>query len=347
MRAMPLPAVVFENASPRSISAVNLIPNPSPSPKLFAALRQSFAIHLAGADAAKVINNLSTNDVSKLAVGASCETFVTDARGWIVAHAGVVKREDEAWLLGSHPSPAAIAKHLDRYIIREAAVVSDHSAELALFAVHDSPPGQADARAPGGASMGAASSASTDSSQALIESLQLARVSPSIFASWLPIWGPGTSLLCCPREQAAELRQRLEAHDFAECAGEQFEWLRISGFWPLPPADIGDKTIPQELDRDQQAISFTKGCYLGQETIARLDARGQLQKKLCLIELDAAGQYAVGDAFRNVDKEVGKITSLARDPVSEQVRALAYLRRGNFETGTRLSCNELVASVLR
>lgn len=338
----------FETVPTRSISAVNKLA----TSKLFAELPHSFAIQLTGADAAKVVNNLSTNEIVKLAIGASCETFVTDARGWVVAHAVVVRRPDEVWLLGSHHTPDQLAKHLDRYIIREAAVVNDLSDEVALLTIHDNAYRNASSRT------GSATADSTgtnspsaetipDSIPSLVDALELAKVSPSTFTCLLPIWGSGTQLLCCPREQVSELSDKLRAAGYEPCDGDQFQWLRVTHFWPLQSVDIGDKTIPQELDRDQLAISFTKGCYLGQETIARLDARGQLQKKLCLIELDAAGHYAVGDAFQNGEKEVGKITSLAHDPASAQVRALAYLRRGNFDAGRQLTCNGFAAHVLR
>lgn len=318
-----------------------------PKSKLFADLPHPFTIQLTGADAAKVINNLSTNDVNKLAVGGACETFVTDARGWVVAHAGVVKGQDQAWLLGSHPEPGRIASHLDRYIIREAAVVNDRSTDFTLLTIHD----DAFHHAAGHAEAAASGSSSADPVHAgglpLVDSLELAPASLSAFSCPLPIWGPGTQLLCCPRGQVSEVSDRLISLGYTPCDGDQFQWLRVSNFWPLQATDISDKSIPQELDRDQLAISFTKGCYLGQETIARLDARGQLQKKLCLVELDAAGRYAIGDPLQNADKEVGKITSLAREPASSQVRVLAYLRRGNFAIGTRLSCNGCAAHVLR
>lgn len=326
--------------------------NNLPDAKLFAVLPHSFAIHLAGTDAAKVVNNLSTNDISKLATGETCETLITDARGWVVAHAGVVKRQHGVWLLGSHPEPSQIANHLDRYIIREAAVVDDRSAELALYTLHENThhnhSAAAGAQTP--TSLPAPSAATEPTlagPQSLADSLDLAKLSTSAFTCPLPVWGPGTQLLCCPRPQAGDVINRLREHGFVQCDQNQFEWLRVTHFWPQQPTDFGNKTIPQELDRDQQAISFTKGCYLGQETIARLDARGQLQKKLCLVELDAAGQYASGDALHSAEKEVGKITSLGSNPAQPQVHALAYLRRGNFDIRTKLSCNGFSASVLR
>lgn len=313
------------------------------APKYFAQLPNPLVLQIVGADAAKVVNNMSTNDLAKLPVDAAQESFITDVRGWVVAHVGVWKQVDRVWLLGSHASPSLIANHIDRYIIREDAVVSDVSQEHALFIVGDGPDQHLAEYADGRTSDG---SATADRLTAAAAATRFEPPSPFTCGCPLPVFGPGTLLLCCPSKQAAQAIEKLNANGSEFCTAEQFDWLRISSFWPLHPADISEKTIPQELDRERQAISFTKGCYLGQETIARLDARGQLQKKLCLIELTSKGQYAAGDSLYNGEKEVGHITSLARDPASDSVRALAILRRGNFAAGTRLICNGFDAQVL-
>ncbi len=299
-----------------------------PAPKFFAQLPKPLVLQIVGADAAKVVNNMSTNDLAKLPENGALESFITDVRGWVVAHVGVLKQVDRVWLVGSHASPGAIVNHIDRYIIREDAVVKDVSHEFALFAVGD----------------GTEESAELTTPTMTTQHFELP--SPFTWGLQLPVIGRATTLLCCPSEQSGRAIESLSARGSQLCSAEQFEWLRISSFWPLHPADIADKTIPQELDRDQQAISFTKGCYLGQETIARLDARGQLQKKLCLIELASQGEYVVGDVLTNGEKEVGHITSLARDPAGRDVRALGIVRRGNFVAGTRLTCKGFDAQVL-
>lgn len=224
----------FESISRRALCVVNNVLNP----KLFAELPHPFAIQLMGADAAKVVNNLSTNDISKLAIGAVCETLITDARGWVVAHAGIIKRQDEAWLLGSHPEPNQIAKHLDRYIIREAAVVNDRSAELALFTLHENASDNISAldgaQAPSSLDTGLAAADETSAGdQSLADSLELDQIRLSAFSCPLPIWGPGTQLLCCPRAQASELIDKLRGQGFDKCDENQFEWLRVTHFWPL------------------------------------------------------------------------------------------------------------------
>ncbi|MEZ6080879.1 MAG: hypothetical protein R3C56_35985 [Pirellulaceae bacterium] len=256
----------------------------------------------------------------------------------MVAHVGVLKQMDRVWLL-PHASPSTIATHIDRYIIREDAVVSDVSQEYALFIVGDGIVEHVASQTEGLVSDGNASAdhLTPVSANSLFEPSNL-----FAFACPLPIFGQRTLLLCCPAERAEQAIETLSANGSEFCTAERFEWLRISSFWPLHPSDIGDKTIPQELDRDQQAISFTKGCYLGQETIARL-TRGQLQKKLCLIELSSTGEY-VGDALTNGEKEVGHITSRAIQPVP--FPRTSHLRRGNFAAGTRLTGNGFEAHVL-
>ena len=65
-----------------------------------------------------------------------------------------------------------------------------------------------------------------------------------------------------------------------EAGPEAFEVLRIEAGTPVFGKDITDKSLPQEINRDSRAISFVKGCYLGQETVARLDALGHVNQLL-------------------------------------------------------------------
>src|SRR5690606_22235947 len=65
-----------------------------------------------------------------------------------------------------------------------------------------------------------------------------------------------------------------------DVAAETFHALRVAAGYPWYATDFDDSHLPQEVNREPETISFTKGCYLGQETIARLDALGQVQKKL-------------------------------------------------------------------
>lgn len=127
--------------------------------------------------------------------------------------------------------------------------------------------------------------------------------------------------------------QRVESH-FAAGDHEMFNHLRVGSAWPLQGIDFADGTLPQELNRDATAISFNKGCYLGQETIARLDALGHVNKQIVLVEGDAA---KVGGVLHHQDKEVGAITSAAS--CEQRQLGIAMVRRGSNATGTLLDCN--------
>jgi folate-binding protein YgfZ len=107
--------------------------------------------------------------------------------------------------------------------------------------------------------------------------------------------------------------------------------------------DIWDKCIPQEVDRTAQAICFTKGCYLGQETIARLDALGQIQKKLSIVQSELPALCS-GSQLLAGEKEVGRITSSVQSNAGST--ALAVLRRGFYEPGTELRCGHAIVLVI-
>ncbi len=309
----------------------------SPTPRYVARLPTPFVIEVRGSDAAKVINNLSTNDILKLPLDADQETFITDVRGWVVAHAAALKRQDSVWLIGSHASSNKICEHIDRYIIREEASIVDHTTTHALLVVGDGP------------FQGHSASANSRDANRCVSGVQADSAGPLLLGCNLPVLGQGSIVFCCSRDRIEEAEQVFVVAGSQLCSDQLFQWLRISSFWPLYPNDISEKTIPQELDRDPRAISFTKGCYLGQETIARLDARGQLQKKLCLLEIvnsDLEQPLQACDRLIVGDKEVGQITSIACDSDNVTWRALALLRRGNFTAGTEFPCNGQTARVL-
>ena len=108
---------------------------------------------------------------------------------------------------------------------------------------------------------------------------------------------------------------RLAAHlrstGVAEASREAVETVRIEEGRP-EAVDISEKTLPQELGRDARAISFTKGCYLGQETVARIDALGHVNRRLVAIAVD--GPVAAGAGLRSGGETVGTITSACHSP---------------------------------
>jgi folate-binding protein YgfZ len=97
--------------------------------------------------------------------------------------------------------------------------------------------------------------------------------------------------------------------------------------------DITDKNLPQEVGRNEKAISFTKGCYLGQEIVARIDSRGAVSKVLCGLRFQKADVPPGGAELTCEGQPAGHVTSAAYSPGFQASVALAYVRRPFHEPG--------------
>jgi folate-binding protein YgfZ len=120
----------------------------------------------------------------------------------------------------------------------------------------------------------------------------------------------------------------------APCGTEALEMLRIEAGIPRYGADFAEDTLPLEAGL-LNALSFTKGCYPGQEIVERARSRGHINWKLVGVVMDAAA--APGEKLLHEGKEVGEVTSACFSPVLDRPIALAYVRREFSETGARLT----------
>ena len=119
-------------------------------------------------------------------------------------------------------------------------------------------------------------------------------------------------------------------------APEAFAAARIEAGFPLFGVDFNEENLPQEVGRDVQAISFTKGCYLGQETVARIDALGHVNQRLVGVRFVGSDMPAGGLELTRDGRIVGSVTSAAFSPKFGLPIALAMVRRESNSPGTRL-----------
>lgn len=253
-------------------------------------------LELRGADRVKFLNSFCTNDIKRLQSGDSCEAFVCNVKGHVLAHIQVLCRDDALWLDTVPGQGERLAAHLDRYLIREDVQIVDRTADFAAFIVTGE---EADGFRVG--------------------------VAPHARLLWL---------------------EKGDAPTGIRCSREALEIVRIERGFPWYGTDISDENLPQEVDRNQQAISFTKGCYLGQETVARIDALGHVNKTLCQITFAGNAVPAAAVELSSGDKVVGHVTSAAWSPKHSAPLALAYIRRGSNEPGRKLSSSAGDATVL-
>ncbi len=119
---------------------------------------------------------------------------------------------------------------------------------------------------------------------------------------------------------------------------ETFELLRIQAGTPVFGKDVTARTLPQEIGRDDRAISFVKGCYLGQETVARIDALGHVNQMMKGLRFEpGAPGPAPGWQLWDDGKSVGTVTSVALSPADRAPVALALIRISHAQAGTHLA----------
>jgi hypothetical protein len=286
---------------------------------------QRTLIEIAGDDRAKFLHNLCTNEIRKLPPGAGCETFLTNVQGKIVAHVLVFSGPDSLTLETVPGQAEKILAHLDRYLIREKVELRDRSLDWSqwLLAGPKSEPMLA-------------SLVEGDRPLELWASRK-SQIGPhEVWLRRVDIAGPTGFLLDCRRDEAETLGQILVQAGARRVGMQAFEARRIESGFPFYGADISDKNLPQELARDDRAISFTKGCYLGQETVARIDALGHVNQTLAGVRFDGGAAVPIGLELTADGAIVGRVTSAAYSPGLHAPLALAFVRRGSNQPGTRL-----------
>jgi folate-binding protein YgfZ len=157
---------------------------------------------------------------------------------------------------------------------------------------------------------------------------------------------PGFDLFV-ERAQSAALKAALRAAGAIELDQATAEAVRIEAGVPLFGRDMDEETIPLEAGIESRAISFSKGCYVGQEVIIRVLHRGhgRVARKLVGLTLDGDRIPAAGDAIRSGDREIGRVTSSTASPARQRPIALAYVHRDFLEPGTQVTVGDQTATV--
>ena len=110
--------------------------------------------------------------------------------------------------------------------------------------------------------------------------------------------------------------------------------------------DFDSANLPQEINRDRLAINFNKGCYLGQETVARIDALGHVNQKVVLLQFAGETLPAVGLELQVDGQGVGSVSSTCWSPKLQSPATLALVRRGFNDVGTQLDSDVGTATVV-
>lgn len=279
-------------------------------------------IELRGADRGRLLNSLGTNRLDDLESGRARETFLTDAKGHVVAHGLVVADKEATSFLTGGPRGDTIANHFAKYIIREDVQVDDRSIQTAVWYLG------------GRHAETALENLGIPVPQELGEHANATLEGAVVKVCRVDMAGPVGFLLVAAQDRARHVAHAVQ-RKVKTCVRAAFESARIQWGWPLDRVDISSDNFPQEVGRNERAISFTKGCYIGQETVARLDSLGHVNKRLMLVHFPS-GELAASASLSVRGKPVGTTTSMGYSPELACPVALAYIRREAAEPGAVL-----------
>jgi tRNA-modifying protein YgfZ len=286
-------------------------------------------LEITGPDRAKFLHNLTTNEIKRLAVGHGCEAFVASPQGKTIGYLTVLAAEDKIIVRADPGGDELVLPHFRKYGVFDEVSIDDRGPET--FELHLFGPAAAEL-----AWRVAGPLPEEDYAHRLAEIggnlVRLVRESPAM-PSGLTVIGE--------KPAAGPVRNCLLEHGrdlgLIEIDAPAFDVLRIEAGTPVFGKEITEKNLPQEFGRDDRAINFVKGCYLGQETVARIDALGhvnQLLKGLVFEPGSPCPQPA--SVLEHEGKRVGAITSAAFSPRRNAPIGLGLLRTSHCTAGTRL-----------
>ncbi len=290
-------------------------------------------IEVAGKDAPTFLHNMCTNDVVNMPLGAGCEAFFCNQRAKVVAHALIfhvrlASGSSAFWLDVAPGENAKLMQHLDHFIIAEQVELTDRTNEFCQ--VHLAGP---NAKA-------VLTRALADSVPDLEPLLHMERTFGFNVHSHIrrndSLGMPGYDIICL--NALAPGLWRMLTESGAKPAGlEAYEVLRIEAGTPVYGRDIDENRFAFEIGRTSQAISYEKGCYLGQEPIVMArDRAGHAPRTLLGLKLAGSHPVNHGDKVFRGEEEVGFVTSSVNSFRLGQAIALAYLRHGHQSPGTAL-----------
>jgi len=339
-----------------------------PIPDGYRELRQRLAwadagrrsiVLVTGEDAVRFVDGFCTAPLSKLAPGDGTEAFFPDARGQVLLWATVFRGPDGVWIDADPPAsteegekPWSLVSHLDRYHIRERLEIVDRTDSFSSLYLAGPEASAWIERGPQAAApaetipAGASERRPATSVRIMGPVGRMADIAAGILpircegipaavlrGDWL---GPGTSLVVVAPEDRGRLIERWRSEGIDAASAGAIEAVRREEGRPSA-VDIL-RALPQEFGRNDRAISFTKGCYLGQETVARIDALGHVNRRF--VGLLAKAQVPAGAGatvtIRGRGEAVGTITSSGPSPLVGGWLGLALVRTSALAVGVEL-----------
>jgi folate-binding protein YgfZ len=288
-------------------------------------------LEIRGADRAGWLHNLTTNAVKTMSAGDGCYSFVTNIKGRILFDIEVSIRTDSIWISLEDRACAPARAHFDKYIVVEDVLISDRTSEFVRL----------------GLAGPLAKELLIDLGMAQAESLseygmaEYVLGDATVVAMRHDFWGSFGLELLVPADQAVmvwkSLSESSRSHRAIPVGDQALDIKRIEAGCPIYPHEINEEYLPAETRQTDRAVSYSKGCYLGQEVVERMRSRDVVARQLVGLVVEDDALPGVDAHLKDGSGEViGRMTSVCRSIALDRVIGLGYVKTALSDAGTRL-----------
>ena len=281
---------------------------------------------VSGSEAVMFLNGLITNDMKTLAVNSWMLAAFANVQGRLLAAVRIAHREDGFLIDTESATRETVITLLDRFTLAGDFRLQDLTDETAMFSVQGRRASEIISRVFGAEAASAErhKMVKAEFGDAIVNVIRATHTSEDGFDLFIEA------------NNSSKLGDALTAAGAAPISNATFETLRIEAGVPLYGIDMDENNVVTETNLDD-AVSFTKGCYLGQEIIVRIKHRGHVAKKLSGVVLDDSTPVPRNSKIiSGAGKEIGRVTSSTFSPRLDRAIALGYLKYDYLAVGTEV-----------
>lgn len=285
-------------------------------------LSRAVCLNVSGKDARRYLNNRLSNDLRALPPGQSLRAAALSPQGRVEGLFTVfLNSEERFYLVSDGGNRQALLASVGRYIVADRVSIEDITSTATVIHV--------------GLSV-----------ERVQERLAIGKEQDVYMRAHARIGREGTDILILGDDSAETCRQ-CAASFGGQLSSERYDLLRCKWGTPVFPLEVNEQAVLTECGL-RDAVSFSKGCYVGQEVIERSDAIGKLPRSLERVVLSGIDAPREGTPVHNSSNEaIGKLVSVMVDSESQHIYAFALLRTGKYSTGEVIRCDGLEGTVLK
>ena len=290
-------------------------------------------IEVTGKDRVSFLHNLLTNDIKNLGLGDGCYAALLNAQGRVLADMNVYVFANAILLETEGGLEKKLLQHLEKLHVNEEVEFKDVTFDWVLLSLQ-------------GPKAGALVSALIPGPTIIVKEFHntnLTILDTPITVICRSITGESGFHFLVPREKAEPFAKRIlevgRVYGIKPVGSNAFEILRIEAGIPRYGIDMDENTLLPETGLETTAVSETKGCYPGQEVVARIKTYGGLNRRLSGLIFEKEGLPRPGDKILKGKEEIGQVTSACHSFTLKKGIALAYIKKGHFDKNDEVSIN--------